>query len=213
MPTFYFQHRNHIGSIQNSTQNYTTSGGARPHASLWAVLNYNDNRSPRWKQPSNFKSSWSFWNVIWFLYRAPFFACFFFLRSEKNVEWFESSCTVSVCLESPVRCQEIQIDSQQHSENVGGSKIGKIVTNFLSLETTVALREHENQTCSRTTESITWVWESSCKSWFVSVRPDLGEDWNLNSPLHLVFLSKHANKLRVFWSDQLTSNRSQIMFV
>ena len=121
--------------------------------------------------------------------------------------------SLSVCLESPVRCQEIQIDSQQHSENVGGSKIGKIVTNFLSLETTVALREHENQTCSRTTESITWVWESSCKSWFVSVRPDLGEDWNLNSPLHLVFLSKHANKLRVFWSDQLTSNRSQIMFV
>ena len=121
--------------------------------------------------------------------------------------------SLSVCLESPVRCQEIQIDSQQHSENVGGSKIGKIVTNFLSLETTVALREHENQTCSRTTESITWVWESSCKSWFVSVRPDLGEDWNLNSPLHLVCLSKHANKLRVFWSDQLISNRSQIMFV
>ena len=102
--------------------------------------------------------------------------------------------SLSVCLESPVRCQEIQIDSQQHSENVGGSKIGKIVTNFLSLETTVALREHENQTCSQTTESITWVWESSCKSWFVSVRPDLGEDWNLNSPLHLVFLSKPANK-------------------
>ena len=91
------------GSIQNSTQNYTTSGGARPHASLWAVLNYNDNRSPRWKQPSNFNSSWSFWNVIWFLYRAPFFACFFFLRSEKNVEWFESSCTVKCVLR--ISCQ------------------------------------------------------------------------------------------------------------
>ena len=151
---------------------------------------------------------------IWFC--VPFTILRVFLRSAFRKQcwmiWIIVYCnSVSVCLQSPVRCQEIQIDSQQHSENVGGSKIGKIANNFLS--TTVTLREHENQTCSRTTESITWVWESSCKSWFVSVRPDLGEDWNLNSPLHLVFLSKHANKLRVFWSDQLTSNRSQIMFV
>ena len=38
-----------------------------------------------------------------FVYRSPFFVCFFFLRSENNVEWFESSCTVKCVLR--ISCQ------------------------------------------------------------------------------------------------------------
>ena len=57
-------------------------------------------------------------------------------------------------------------------------------------------------------ESVTRVWKSSCKSWFVGVRSRLDE-WNLD------FLSKHAKScvFSGFWSDQMTSNRSKITFV
>ena len=57
---------------------------------------------------------------FYIVYRAPFFACFLFLRSENRMIWI-IVCLSSVCLEYPAKCQEIQIDSEQHWKNVGGS--------------------------------------------------------------------------------------------
>ena len=138
---------------------------------------------------NEFNSSWSFWNLI--------------------------LCTVHPSSRVSSFCvpKDIQIDSEQHWKNVGGSRspskcpsIERFLVNDLCDTVNAAHRVMFELTefclCGRGAD----------RNWPV-------HDLEAEDPLLVHLLEclmnlpvKACKKLHVFWSDQMTSNRSKVMF-